>query len=179
MYSCDFPDWFGALRSLVYLFRIVIGLNFLLTARSVIESRQGQLSVFHTCYAIYPSSYSVDAMVFFFFRGTGASSSSFAFVGNLSFSTAPFQLNELWDLRYSAMLTCRRLLVIDVSEQRIDLFLESEGVQEMGRIGFPETWVTHCQSTLRNIPEEQTSCLLCGGSLKSWNFCFMQWMGVS
>ena len=67
VYSCDFPDWFGALRSLVYLFRIVIGLNFLLTARSVIESRQGQLSVFHTCYAIYPSSYSVDAMVFFFF----------------------------------------------------------------------------------------------------------------
>jgi len=41
---------------------------------------------------------------------------------------------------------------------------------KMGPIGFPETSVRSCHYSLRNNPEERSSHLLCGESLKSRTF---------
>jgi hypothetical protein len=51
---------------------------------------------------------------------------------------------------------------------------------KMGLIGFPETSVTNCQSTLRNIPEERRSyveifcCLIRLSKIKLLIICHLQ-----
>ena len=75
-----------------------------------------------------------------------------------------------WDLRCSGMLHSVTLqLVTDVSGQPVGTIFKCEAVWplKIGPIGWPETSVTNCKSTMHNISEERRFRSRCGGSLKS------------
>jgi len=69
-----------------------------------------------------------------------------------------------WDI------TQRIVVITDVSGQHISPIFKCQEIQEllkMGPIRFSETSVSNYLHTLRNIPEERRSHVLCGGRLKS------------